>query len=106
MTGRDWDTKLHWYRNAPDVYETHLDSRPAKVWAADGCHVAECEVDNPGGMGGFVTKAMFVRAGTEHSSDDTTNKAECRRKPCRIKGKRRRPPTRLGVSPMAGSGSW
>lgn len=83
MTTQGWDTKLHWYgydpdgnligttETQPEVYETAVDSGLAKVWAADGSHVAEREVDNPGGVYGFVTKAMFLRAGTEHSTSDT-----------------------------------
>jgi hypothetical protein len=83
MTIDDWNTSLRWYgyddngvlirqtQTTPEVYDTPLDSGLAKVWAADNSHVAEREIDNPGGVYGFVTKAMFLRAGTEHASTDS-----------------------------------
>ncbi len=84
MTIADWNTTLHWYgydeagnlirqtQTEPEVYESAQDSGLAKVWAADGSHVAEREVDNPGGVYGFVTKAMFLRAGREHATADSS----------------------------------
>lgn len=76
-TSRGWDTTFQWIGYDPDgeitavhetkpvLFEAESDSGLAKLWAGDESHLAEKEEVYPGGTYGVVTKATFLRAGTD-----------------------------------------
>lgn len=78
-----WDSLFYWTgyyqgqvigttQSKPLIFDVPQDSGLVKVWARDENHVSEKEENNLGGVYGFVTKAMYLRAGIDDISSDTS----------------------------------